>query len=419
MSSHYTSSFLSKLSPQELAETQGAELADQIATYFTPNPNLKYAGVAGLGTHGGALLFRQFNETDGTSRRIIVKYSLDEEADSHLRNEHKCLQYLRGAEHIVQLISLDEAGVNVAGTGRRPTIALEFMEHGDGHRFREKLAEAGIQVTPSRILWRIFFCLVRQNVAMAYPPQGGDNARVARETMPTRGDVEDFGLTQGSPHPGNIVFGDLSDRGEHSLVPIVKLIDFGRGVIEENKDYAHFLRLFGAAYLLICCALPTIDYQVLRVHDDDRPNRWVTRSGLELETHAHKAFLTAGNIDVALKDLVALCLSPAYLPDLSYVVKTCLGGIRRKLEHFDSDGFSQADKERESDEAIKSLIQQVFLDGEVKDIPRGLSRPAVNVQMGTTLLGLFESEVKAWELYAGEGNHEPIPDVILSEDDVD
>ncbi|OTA70683.1 hypothetical protein K449DRAFT_428234 [Hypoxylon sp. EC38] len=419
MAFQYTPSFLANLSPQDREEAEQAQLADQISTYFTPNPRLKYAGVAGMGTHGGALLFREFNEAGDSSRRIIVKYSLTEEADNDLRNENECLQHLRGAEHIAQLIYLKETELNVTGTGKRPTIALEYMEHGDGHTFRDKLVLAGITVTPSRILWSIFFCLIRQTVAMAYPPQGGHNAPIRPDRIPTGGGVEDFGLTQGSPHPGNIVFGDLSARGEHNAVPIVKLIDFGRGAIQENKDHAHFMRILGAAQMLICCALPTMHFDDLRIRADGTVNGYVTQWGLKLQTYAHEVFLGTENMDVLLRDIVAVCLSPTYFPELQYLLKVCLGGIRRRLEHFDNPNFSDADRERESDEAIKKFIQETLLDGDVKDIPQDFSRPTVNLQMGTTLLGLFASQNKSWAVYNEKGKHQPIGDVFPTEDDVD
>ncbi|KAI2782495.1 hypothetical protein F4815DRAFT_443016 [Daldinia loculata] len=102
-----------------------AALADRISTYFTRNENLIYRGVVGIGRHGGAILF--LDKRRHPFRKIVVKYSLSDEADADLRNEAQFLEMLRGAEHIGQMIPLAEATLNVSGTGKRPTLALDFI----------------------------------------------------------------------------------------------------------------------------------------------------------------------------------------------------------------------------------------------------------------------------------------------------
>ncbi|KAI1378032.1 hypothetical protein F4677DRAFT_33026 [Hypoxylon crocopeplum] len=383
------------LTPDDLEELQGAELADQISTHFTSNPRLQYAGVAGLGTHGGALLFREWAEGYNSSRRIIVKYSLDEESDEHLRNESKCLEYLRGAEHIAQLISLPETELNVSGTGKRPTIALEFMHHGDGVRFRMKMDELDYEVAPSRLLWRMFLCLVRQMVAMAYPPRGGPNAPVSREEI--RISETRFGLSQNSPHLGNVVFGDLSDDIEHKLTPILKLIDFGRGEIDEDTGFTQFKNVFGAGAIMVHLALPTTSARVLNTHyDDNIVNRYWMLSGQMVETKTHEALLSKWNIDVELRDLIALCQSPADIPTLPYLLARCEEGVKKTLEDFDSDDFSPTERQRETDDWMEAFIKYAFLDADIQDTPHDLTRPTINTQVGTTLVGLLDSQYSDW-----------------------
>ncbi|KAI1411296.1 hypothetical protein F5Y13DRAFT_191572 [Hypoxylon sp. FL1857] len=394
-SSLFTPSFLQGLTAEELKEARDAELADEVAGYFKQNRRLKYIGVAGLGTHGGALLFREFDDEGRPVRRIIVKYPINDDGEAHIRNEEMCLRLMRGSEHVVQLLSLPGAEINVLGTGKRPTIALEFMEHGDAHQLRQRLANADITVAPSRLLWRIFLCLIRQCVAMAYPPNGGDNAPITPDEI--RDGVAPFALTQNSPHPGNIVFGDLSADFEHNLVPLVKLIDFGRGQVEQDPYYAHFLRIRGAAYLLMCCALPTMDLNDLRIRDYDTPARYTTVSGELIETFAHFTFLNTENMDYALRDVVAMCLHGQYVPPLEQILAWCMYGVQRQLPDFDNEYFAPLDRENETDEGIRNLVKYAFLDGDVRDAPQNISRPTVYTQVGTSTVGLFASQNARWE----------------------
>ncbi|KAI1136010.1 hypothetical protein F5Y05DRAFT_392660 [Hypoxylon sp. FL0543] len=59
-----------------------------------------------------------------------------------------------------------------------------------------------------------------------------------------------------------------------------------------------------------------------------------------------------------------------------------------KLEHFDSNGFSQLDKERETNEATRKLIQSTFLYADVQDIRKVCADGRFNTHLGTVLQGL-------------------------------
>ncbi|KAI2628479.1 hypothetical protein GGR54DRAFT_651334 [Hypoxylon sp. NC1633] len=389
----FSQRFLLGLSAEDFDDLKSAELADRIASYFMPNPTLTYGGILGMGGNGGALLFREWNEETQTSRKIVVKYSLNERADIQLRNEAECLAMLRGAEHIVQMISLPGAEVNVAGTGKRPTIALEYLPFGDAIRFRGKLADHFYQVTPSRLLWRFLLCIIRSRIAMAYPPRALPGAPAFQEVI--WDDMETFGLTQNSPHGGNIVFGNFSFDLEHQLTPILKQIDFGRGGITDDPQFAHYLNMFSTGLLMCYLALPATDATEIINFDytENEPVDYTLQTGAKIRTYCHQDLLATRNIDWALRDMIALLMAPDYIPPLEIIVQFCTNGVyNRGVPDIVNEHFSQLDRERESDESIQELMRTVFLDGDVMETPIGFTRPTMNVQTGTTLVGLLDSE---------------------------
>ncbi|RYP45932.1 hypothetical protein DL768_007800 [Monosporascus sp. mg162] len=180
---------------KELEDQENARLADEVASYFRSNPRLRYIEPAGIGRHGGVLLLRENDDGGRMKRRLVIKYSLNPKEDDALRNEHRWLKRLRGAEHIGQLVELadaslelvslknaprsqvdgqtapDHAGAGEAGTaagnqsadgkdnGRRPTLALEYVEHGTVFQWVRKLYGMGYSAgIPNRILWSLLLC---------------------------------------------------------------------------------------------------------------------------------------------------------------------------------------------------------------------------------------------------------------------
>ncbi|KAI1762976.1 hypothetical protein GGR53DRAFT_467827 [Hypoxylon sp. FL1150] len=396
--------FFMGLKLEDFKEAREAALADQISTYFTkPNEKLQYLGLAGVGRHGGALLFNERDDDGKPVRKIIVKYSLTEEADADLKNEAQWLNHLKGAEHIVQVLTLPGASVNVTGTGRRPTVALEFIPHGTIHEFQQRFArfwenrgaDGTPTLMPARFLWCVFLCMVRQIAAMSFPP---------RESNPTAENEREFprtgaaicNLTQNSPHSNNFVFDVLQEGdSEHDMIPRVKMIDFGRGKLEQKYGDAYMTNVWGAAYAITCLALPFISDEKLRPAISEveltEPIVVGRESHAVIYTEASTLFTDMPLMDWKLRDTIARCMGthPVTIPTLPELLAICEDSVaNRRLADFDLPDQPFL-RDRESDRNLQALVQHLVYDADADaQQARASGRPLHNGQLGSTLLGL-------------------------------
>ncbi|OTA99021.1 hypothetical protein M426DRAFT_27930 [Hypoxylon sp. CI-4A] len=357
--------YFTSLSPDEARDAYIAARADRVATYFTSNPRLKYLGVTGIGRHGGALLFQEQDTNDEFLRKIVIKYSLDETADEDLQNEAVWLEQLRGAEHIAQIIPLAEAELDVSGTGKRPTLALEFIPYGSFHAFQLRLAKAGIHSLPNRFLWRILLCLTRQVIAMAYPPRGGPLEPITRERI--KPDEEPYALTQNSSHLANLMVGELTKGdAEHGFTPSFILIDFGRGEVESDVSRALESNIWAIGYMFMCIAAPDLPYKEIGQGFRENRNEYILAEPIgeitTVVTQAHPLSLEKEYLDPSLKDLMARCLASdrEHRPSLEELLERCEHALVKRLP---TDSFG------ETNFAIYRLVQEFFLNADVVEAP--------------------------------------------------
>ncbi|KAI2464093.1 hypothetical protein F4781DRAFT_87507 [Annulohypoxylon bovei var. microspora] len=371
----------------DIDDAQLSALTDSVATYFRPNERLKYRGVAGVGRHGGALVFTEVDENSFPKRRIVVKYSHNPGADADLRNEAFWLEQLRGAEHIAQMIPLANTELNVSGTGRRPTIALEFIENGTIGQFRARYARDHGRI-PCRLLWRVFYCFARQVAAMAFPLHQDPDLPVVRETW--REDIAPFALTQNSGHDANFMMGELGD-GEHNLVPRIQLIDFGRGRQERDFLTAYAINICNAAFMLLVLALPQVPVQQLRTGESHPYGCDWGGETFYFQTMAHPAFLTRQDIDAPLKVIIARCMSSYIndLPPLSDVLHFCEVALEtRTADNIGGGSLFPPHRESETDDGIRAIIKKYVLDAPTAGGELLPDRPIYDdSQIGYTLLG--------------------------------
>ncbi|KAI8949536.1 hypothetical protein F4801DRAFT_400546 [Xylaria longipes] len=403
----------------------------EVAQYFTQNPKYKFVDFAGLGRHGGALILSEMSETDlGVEvRKMVVKYSYgalvvddasDADADADLRNEYYWLTKLRGAEHIVQLVPMADCSVMIPGISdgedtyaqsvqnqkeneqaavapapdveeqpkaprprRCPTFALEYLPWGTLHTFNRKLARDGVAWLPSRLLWRIWLCMVRQCIAMAFPPNITEEqfaqGYLAREVIK---DQPFFQLTQNSAHFANYVFGDaIIRRDEHEPnLPVLKLIDFGRGKEEpysrgERKlpntplEFGSRMNLYVAAlsFMDLCCrnAPPGTSFAALKEQvsyfyklADDSVKRVETRAPFVLRNN--------GIMDPQLRHLLVRIITYVWteIPSLAEVLAETEAAVANKGP---DDPSLITDQGRalgvsETDETIQGIIQRYIYD---------------------------------------------------------
>ncbi|KAI1100454.1 kinase-like domain-containing protein [Jackrogersella minutella] len=216
-----------------------------IKRYFERDTrNFKYEGILGYGATNVACkvkLRHRWWRYSLPSETFVVKRAFVPDQDAILKNEHRIIKRHRGALHIVQPYELPRTIANPLDRAERYTILLEHLENGSLSDFISRKQLWGHEL-PNRMLFKMFMCLVRACMAMAWPPRAPRGRRVMREGIPDdpeeRQNKEQ--LTHRDMHTGNILLGELDiAHWEHITTPILKLIDFERAVIVEDPAVAN------------------------------------------------------------------------------------------------------------------------------------------------------------------------------------
>ncbi|KAI1303491.1 hypothetical protein F5Y03DRAFT_407238 [Xylaria venustula] len=423
---------------------QQKALGREVALNFTRNPAIEFVGFAGVGRHGGALILAEKNDQGGLQRKLVVKYSLGEltgdpnsNADEDLRNEFYWLEKLRGAEHIIRLVPFADctlklpgisdgertyedskgkgkqrddvlrgqvegkgaSGIKVVTSRARkcPTFALEYLPHGQLSDTIKKIKRDGDMI-PNRILWRIWLCLVRQCVAMAFPPclpfDGVDDGRSIREQIIT--DQQYCTLTQNSPHLENWLWGSEPSPGapdtDHDPgIPLVKLIDFGRGKLEDLKDYVNQgmddyqqcgsrVNLWHAAVVMTEICRPFYDYEDL-APDVIRSYTYVKDGQTrKVWTQAPTPLRRAVSMDRQLRDILVRCMAEVYgdIPPLNEVLEEAEAAVASKGPDSDPELAARM-QVREHDNYLRAWVQRYIYDAPWDDV-FAVARPGQPVE---------------------------------------
>ncbi|KAI2614890.1 kinase-like domain-containing protein [Hypoxylon sp. NC1633] len=214
---------------------------------------MKYRRVLGWGGFGVVLLWSVLDSEGDHIRDVATKFHFSDGRDWGLQGAQNELTYLRryrGHEHIVQLVDL-WGHVNFTDGHQfynnpetdPAIIVMEVLEKCSAINLIERVAEARdynrgfphgppqpkLEFIPNRVLWRLFRCLVRGIIGMAYPRliTLGDET-VWRETVDEN--VEPLREIHFDIDFQNVLCGDMShpfEDEEHSKAPILKLADFG------------------------------------------------------------------------------------------------------------------------------------------------------------------------------------------------
>ncbi|KAI1322361.1 hypothetical protein F5Y16DRAFT_386728 [Xylariaceae sp. FL0255] len=189
-------------------------------------------------------------------RRLCLKRTIDEDGEDDLRSEIRTLRAINGSQHVIGLIAYRDDPEPVAAQLRvttpwprvgpiqetvlsglaGPVVIMEYMENGTLARVAERLGRGTWQgPIPNRFLWAIYLCGIRACIATAYQLGFDLEADPILETIwPARQPVQ---LAHGDLHYNNIMFGDADPTiQEHSLIPILKWIDFGAAHIHADED---------------------------------------------------------------------------------------------------------------------------------------------------------------------------------------
>ncbi|KAI0837172.1 kinase-like protein [Hypoxylon sp. FL0890] len=219
---------------------------------------LRYKRVLGFGGFGMVQLW-QILEPDGkVSREIAVKFPLisgQRTLSSETRVEIAWMGItFRNCEHITQLARIGKGTEIEKGRlynnpdAESPIIVMEVLPKGSlrdligrinaarEFKFRNPTLknQHKIGYIPNRVLWRMFLCLTRAIIGLAYPP----TEEAQNKPAPYREIINPRGLTPPIPSkvihfdldPQNILIGDIDHAGrdnEHNRSPKIKIADFG------------------------------------------------------------------------------------------------------------------------------------------------------------------------------------------------
>ncbi|KAI1799888.1 kinase-like domain-containing protein [Daldinia bambusicola] len=188
--------------------------AQRLARYFSDDSRFEFLGLIAHGSYGSASHVRYRDPTTETSIDFIVKRAFSSQmAEDAMRRERGYLQ----------ILEIENNPLN-----RQPSIAgqwitMEWLPCGSLANFILK-AKTKVDRLPNRLLWKFFLCLVRACIAMANPPNRDDGI-VEREVV--RVEPPKKGVAHGDFHAANVVLGEPPSDFEHTITPILKVIDFG------------------------------------------------------------------------------------------------------------------------------------------------------------------------------------------------
>ncbi|CAJ2506628.1 Uu.00g078140.m01.CDS01 [Anthostomella pinea] len=188
---------------------------------------------------GTAWKVKEENEDGSLKRQFVAKFGYTPEETTSIETEQRLAKKLYGALHFAQpivqngkMLTLDSVPARDSKE-RRIILMTEFIPNLTLGQFYIKVNSTPGSTwspIPNRVLWLIFRCLVRAVLAMAAPPDRpywDANEAPTLEVSTRQPARDDYQIYHGGlGNIENMIFGDL-DRGEHRLVPILKVIDLG------------------------------------------------------------------------------------------------------------------------------------------------------------------------------------------------
>ncbi|RYP50099.1 hypothetical protein DL768_004303 [Monosporascus sp. mg162] len=200
----------------------------RVADFFT-DERYSFVKVLPSGIQGGAIVISERDELGLQLRKLVAKFGNSRIDDEDLRSEIGWLSMLKGAPHIVQIVTAKNIRPHSQNTQirRRPILVTEYVPNGTLGDMMKRVEESNKDAAvPNRILWFIFLCLTRSIIALAYPLGNfgvGFNEDVPIEDEFIPAGTEPINLVHGDLHLNNVVIGELDPRhNEHWLCPIIK-----------------------------------------------------------------------------------------------------------------------------------------------------------------------------------------------------
>ncbi|KAK8044178.1 kinase-like protein [Apiospora rasikravindrae] len=342
---------------------------------------LKFRRIIGQGAFGVTALLHDVRKEP--PKQFIIKRALRADAVDDLRLEIQALRRFRGAAHITQLASYRDRGLNDRGKDNKeipgPYIIMDYLENGTFKEFFERCVAGNIRV-PNRVLWYIMLCFIRSCVALAWPPKGEQGAKE---------ELEDTYIINGNPgsfahndmHMGNVMFGGLEpDVDEHSIVPPLKLIDFGlagtrdrwpRPVGPDNFNAYQGLpsNVKHAATMMMKLITGyggrlserSVDMPVTvpDAKGNAKTIKIPTQANLLWQAGAHELY---PYLDELLRQLIGDMMATYYAnrPFLKYLLDTALEAVRTRR----SSDYHPNIQNEETGRAMREFVKRFFLDAQ-------------------------------------------------------
>ncbi|KAK8850891.1 kinase-like protein [Apiospora arundinis] len=393
----------------EATEAIKARLIGYFAAY---EDTFKFERLLGAGVAANAWRVRCRRRTGDPWARIVLKtptgVGLAEVTEGNLgasvvefQNERRLLSELR-TRHLVRLINFSDEEDPLAQTEPRNTIGswiyLEYLENGTLAQLVEKCDDNDVEYIPNRLLWRIFLCLVRACVAMAYIPDGPPANRYDENEEPCTLAQGSVSYSHNDMHSENVMIGDLlgdPDDLEHLICPVVKFID-----LESHNEYAggegmgvqRNLLNIGANMAEIILRSGVLGIDICGAAESDDGVWFEPGGGYDGFSTAAKELLVRGangrlpqpELDPDLRRLVCECtaINPRQRPRLaSDLLPTVLEAVEdRDAAYYGRAGY--CDARVETDEAILGWVQRVLGAVPAPPSTAGDSDEEDNLQVG-------------------------------------
>ncbi|OTB08207.1 hypothetical protein M426DRAFT_8014 [Hypoxylon sp. CI-4A] len=312
-----------------------------------------FDSLIGAGENGLACKITQLSQGNKPERQFVVKQAIGRERDASMDHEIAILKRLRGMRHIVQIN--DIMNMPLLLYNKKQTLVLEYLPNGTLWNFILRAIKAD-RPLPNRLLWRLFSCLLRFVIALAWPDNNPQEILLW--------DVPMSGLVHNDMHLNNVMIGELDDD-EHRLAPILKLIDFGLAVegakgqmlLESSPAIASNINVIGKVMHALATGIPG--------YPGSGNTRTLTINlfgeSMTLETNGSQ--LAGGSfpwVDDVLRNTIMWCLGTQWraLPSLDKLAAIVDGQLAlRTAESYRGTPAEAA----ESDEAVFRYSTEVLL----------------------------------------------------------
>ncbi|KAI0467655.1 kinase-like domain-containing protein [Xylaria cf. heliscus] len=351
---------------KKLREENIQRLTEEQSNYFTEHHNFEFVRRLGLGSGAVALLFKEVErEAPGPkTRNVVVKFAFSEyeyrnqQADDEIENERKWLTMLQGAEHIVRVLGHEVDRSKVP----RPVLVLEYVEYGSIQDLCKRMTVHNVDA-PNRVLWSMFLCLIRACIGFAYPPwENGE-----QETIPADGNKKPSSIIHNDLHDENVLIGELMLDGiEHKHTPILKVIDFGKTAVVPPGNWVTADQTNIQEAARIITGVVARKYSALRDENMEVDIPDEAGNVRKIVVFTDPALRDSTHLLPALKNLLLLCqaANPKDRPSLQHVLSACEDAVTTHNAQSYA-GIPNYDSTLESDDDIRSTIQQIVFNADV------------------------------------------------------